>query len=82
MSIELAELSEHFLFKDLTLKEIQNDERLSESIQEELADVLIYLISFANSLDIDLSSAFIKKMKKNRRKYALEEFYDGHYDKK
>ena len=82
MFIELAELSELFLFKELDIKAIKKDDHLFERIQEELADVFIYLISFANALDIDLSSAFTGKMVKNRKKYSIEEFWDGNYYKK
>jgi NTP pyrophosphatase (non-canonical NTP hydrolase) len=82
IDIELAELSELFLFKNLTKEEILNDEELLERIKEELADVFIYLISFVNSLDLDLTSSFIDKMKKNNKKYSVREFRDGKYYKK
>jgi len=82
MGIELAELSELFLFKDLTKEEIMNDEQLLGRLKEELADVFIYLISFVNSLDLDLASSFIDKMKKNDKKYSISEFKDGNYYKK
>jgi NTP pyrophosphatase (non-canonical NTP hydrolase) len=82
MTIELGELSELFLFKEQEIADIKKDEDLFQKIQEELADVFIYLISFANSLDIDLSSAFIEKMAKNRQKYSPEEFSEGYYYKK
>jgi len=82
MNIELAELSELFLFKEMDKKLIKNDKDLFQRIQEELADVFIYLISFVNSLDFDLTSAFLQKMKKNIKKYNLEEFSEGNYYKK
>ncbi len=71
-----------FLFKDLTKNELLNNEKLLKRVKEELADVLIYLISFANSLDIDITTSFIDKMKKNNDKYPLTEFSDGNYYKK
>ncbi len=82
MNIELAELSELFLFKEIDKKSIKKDKKLFQNIQEELADVFIYLISFVNSLDFDLTSAFIQKMKKNTKKYTLKEFSEGNYYKK
>lgn len=36
---------------------------------EELADVLIYCLSMANRLDIDISSAIEEKLAKNAKKY-------------
>ena len=81
LSIEVSELSEIFLFNDLSLDTIHNDKDLLENISDEIADVFIYLVSLLNSLDVDLTSAFVRKMKKNEDKYTKEEFYDGSYRK-
>ena len=43
-------------------------------MREEVADVLAFLLSFANVLDIDLSTALADKMKKNAKKYPADEF--------
>lgn len=40
-----------------------------EHVKEELADVLIYCLSMANRLDIDIASAIEQKLVKNARKY-------------
>lgn len=82
LQIEAAELSELFLFKDKTIEEIKTENQLMEDISDEVADIFIYLISFINSLDIDLTRAFQHKMQKNRKKYNLREFNDGKYYKK
>lgn len=81
IGIEVSELSEIFLFKALTRDTIHNDKDLLENISDEIADVFIYLVSLLNSLNLDLTSAFIRKMKKNEDKYNLDEFYDGSYRK-
>ncbi len=81
IGIEVSELSEIFLFKDLSLDAIHNDKDILENISDEIADVFIYLVSLLNSLNIDLTSAFIRKMKKNEDKYTKEEIYDGSYHK-
>ena len=81
IGIEVSELSEIFLFKSLTLDAIHNDKNVLENISDEIADVFIYLVSLLNSLNVDLTSAFIRKMKKNQDKYNLDEFYDGSYRK-
>ncbi len=81
ISIEVSELSEIFLFKDLTLDTIHNDKNVIENISDEIADVFIYLVSLINSLNVDLTSTFIRKMKKNEEKYTIEEFDNGKYRK-
>ncbi len=81
LSIEVSELSEIFLFKDISLDTINNDKQLLENISDEISDVFIYLVSLVNSMNLDLTSAFIKKMEKNKDKYSIEEFNDGSYQK-
>ncbi len=39
-----------------------------------MADVLAYLLSLANALDIDLAATFERKMARNREKYPAEQF--------
>ncbi len=81
LGIEVSELSEIFLFKDISLKTINSDYDLLENISDEIADVFIYLVSLVNSINLDLTSAFTKKMEKNKDKYSLEEFNNGSYQK-
>ena len=82
LQIEAAELSELFLFKELDLNDILMDKELIDKISNEMADVLVYLISLCNSLDIDIVQAFEKKMEINRNKYPIREFNNGVYYKK
>ncbi|MFX1257206.1 MAG: nucleotide pyrophosphohydrolase [Promethearchaeota archaeon] len=82
LSIEVAELSELFLFKEYKIEEILEDKELFENISGEVADIFIYLISFINALNLDLTQAFIKKMEINEKKYSIMEFNDGNYYKK
>ena len=81
IGIEVSELSEIFLFKDFSLDTIHKDKDVLENISDEIADVFIYLVSLLNSLNVDLTSVFITKMKKNEDKYSIDEFYDGSYRK-
>jgi len=81
LSIEVSELSEIFLFKDISLDTINSDKELLEKISDEIADVFIYLVSLVNSINLDLTSAFIKKMEKNKDKYSVDEFNNGSYQK-
>lgn len=82
LGVEIAELSELFLFKEYSVDEILKNRSLFESISDELADIFIYLISLANCLGIDLTKSFSKKMEKNETKYPIKEFNDGTYYKK
>jgi NTP pyrophosphatase (non-canonical NTP hydrolase) len=41
---------------------------------DELADVIIYAIAFANKNNIDISAAIAQKMIKNRNKYPTDKF--------
>lgn len=68
MAIETAELMEHFQW--LTTEEVVAGTGFDlEEVSDELADVACYVLSMANALDIDLSSAIHQKMAKNRLKY-------------
>ncbi|MFX0069583.1 MAG: nucleotide pyrophosphohydrolase [Candidatus Hermodarchaeota archaeon] len=82
INCESGELSQLLLFKDLKKEDILNNKDLLSNISDEIADVFIYLISLINTLEIDLSDAFVKKMQKNKQKYSVEEFNDGSYYKK
>ncbi|GAI60556.1 unnamed protein product [marine sediment metagenome] len=81
LSIEVAELSEIFLFKDYSLDTISKNKEILERLSDEIADVFIYLISLTNSVNVDLTDIFFKKMEKNRNKYSPEEFNNGSYRK-
>lgn len=73
LTIEAGELMEHFQW--LTTEQSQNiDASVKHEVGEELADVVCYAMSLANSLDIDVSSAVYQKMEKNRLKYPADKF--------
>lgn len=75
VAIEAAELMEHFqwLSIDQSRQLVQDPSRRQE-IEEEMADVLCYLLALANQLEVDLSSAVVNKMVKNRAKYPAAEY--------
>jgi len=41
-------------------------------LKEELADVLIYCLSFANRAKIDIAEAIADKIEKNEKKYPIK----------
>lgn len=78
LNIEAGELLENFLFNK---SEYPVKEKI-ESTKEEIADVFIYLISLVNSMNMDLSQTVLKKLEKNKKKYPVETFHDGFYEKR
>jgi len=70
IGIEAAELMEHFQW--LTVEEswqlIQDPNQRAE-VADELADVIIYCLSFANQADIDMSDAVLAKMRRNEQRF-------------
>ena len=68
---EAAELVEHFQW--LTEEQSKNlsHDKLNE-VEQELADIQIYLIRIADKLNIDLLNAADKKMQINETKYPAE----------
>ena len=75
MAIEAGELMEHFQWlRSDELGSVKEDERKMAQIREELADIAAYLLSFASTMGIDVSSALEHKMKKNALKYPADKF--------
>ena len=71
LSVEASELVE--IFQWLTQEESKNiDSKDIQSVKDEVADILIYLIRIADKLDIDLEEAILEKIKKNGKKYPVE----------
>ena len=75
IAIEAAELMEHFQWlRSEELDSVRDDPAKMAEIAEEVADIAAYLLSFAHTMRIDLSSALEAKMKKNALKYPAEKF--------
>ena len=75
ISIEAAELLEHFqwLTDDQAAAAMQ-DETKRAAAAAELADVLIYALSLANALDVDVSTAVLGKLERNERRFTVQEW--------
>jgi len=79
IAIEAAELMELFQWpSDANAKRLIKESRMRRAVTDELADVVIYCLAFANRTGIDLSSAVVRKLVKNRRKYPARR-YRGRY---
>lgn len=68
---EAAELIEHFQWVD-GAKSHQLEDRLRPAVEEEIADIFIYLVRIADKLNIDLYAAAERKIAINARKYPAE----------
>lgn len=77
LMIECAELLEHFQWQNFSPQEIQNDAKKYQEVRDELADILIYTIQFAESLDINMEQAVRDKMEKVKQKYPVDEVKDN-----
>ncbi len=75
IAIEAAELMEHFQWlQNQEARDIRESPEDMQQVREELADILAFALSFANALEIDISSALRDKMAKNVEKYPVERF--------
>ncbi len=70
--IEASELLELFQWA----RSRENEERVirerREEVEDEVADILIYLLFFCDAAEIDIVKAFRKKMAKNEAKYPKD----------
>ena len=70
--VEASELIEHFQW--LTEQQSMNlPVEKHQAIEEEIADIFIYLIRISDKLDIDLIKAANKKIEKNKLKYPVDQ---------
>ena len=65
ISIEASELNECFLWKSA-------DEGNVDKIKDELADILIYALLFADKYNFDLNEIISQKLHKNEKKYPVD----------
>lgn len=73
IAIEAAELMELFQWDDkVPIDEIKQNDDLMNKIESEIADIMVYLLSFVSSLDISLEEVVCIKLDENRRKYNKE----------
>jgi len=68
IAVEAAELLEHFQWTD------EPPAERHRQVAEELADVLIYCLTMADALKIDLSQTVHQKLVRNAAKYPADEY--------
>ena len=73
LAAEAAELMEHFLWATPEAsRAVVTDTTKRQKISEELADVVIYALEFANVTGLDVAAAIEAKMAANAKKYPVE----------
>ena len=79
LAIEAGELMDIFKWNNNAECDVMMSEDSSrQEAIDELADILIYAIAFANRNRINISEAINQKMIKNRIKYPTDK-YKGHF---
>ncbi|MBN1177669.1 MAG: nucleotide pyrophosphohydrolase [Anaerolineae bacterium] len=75
IAIEAAELMEHFLWLDAPqASAAMADPARKSAVADEMADVLIYTLSLANALEIDVAAAVKAKLERNEGRFPAEQW--------
>ncbi|HHK5433916.1 nucleotide pyrophosphohydrolase [Pseudomonas aeruginosa] len=73
LSGEVGELTEIFQWmSEDASKEAARNPETAQSVKDELADVLMYLVRLASVLGVDLNAAAQQKLQINNEKYPVE----------
>lgn len=72
VSVEVAELVEIFQWETEKNSWKLGETDKKEAIEDELADIMLYLCRMADILDIDITQAIERKYLKNEKKYPPE----------
>ncbi len=71
ISVEAAELLELFQWR---ADSAPLDPAMRARVEEEVADVVIYCLSAANTMGLDLSDAVLRKLQRNEERYPAKEW--------
>ena len=79
LTIEAGELMDIFKWNTPgECESMMSEKNTRQEATDELADIMIYAIAFANRNNINISNAIDQKMIKNRIKYPADK-YRGHF---
>ena len=72
IAIEAAELMEHFQWLGADeSKELLRDKTKRGEIEDELADIAIYILDFCEHFGVDLEKSILSKLDKTAKKYPV-----------
>lgn len=78
LSTESNELLELFRFKDQAGQDaLLADPEKRADVEDELADILFFVLRFADLYEVDLESALETKLQKNRKRYPKDEYHSS-----
>lgn len=73
---EVGELAEIFQWMgDVEARSAGEAKGTAQAVEDELADVLFYLVRLASVLKVDLNAAAVQKLRSNALKYPVETSY-------
>src|SRR6478672_7005353 len=73
LSVESSELLEIFQWmKEADSNLVKNDPKIMQKVEDEVADIFVYLMRIISKTDIDLEKVVRAKMKKNAEKYPAD----------
>jgi NTP pyrophosphatase (non-canonical NTP hydrolase) len=73
LSVEASELVEIFQWvSEKDSNAVKNDPLMKARLEEELADIMTYLLRISSKAEINLEEAILKKIKKNALKYPVD----------
>lgn len=73
LNVESSELMEIFQWlSEEKSNDVKSDPKILSKVEDEVADVFVYLMRILNKTEIDLEKAVRNKMKKNADKYPVE----------
>jgi NTP pyrophosphatase (non-canonical NTP hydrolase) len=72
LTSEVGELTELFQWLTEGQSSIKDDSSKTDEIQQEIADIFIYLLRLADKLDIDIEEAVREKIEINAKKYPID----------
>lgn len=79
IAIEAAEFMDIFKWRtNSECVQAMKQGEIIDAVKNELADIIIYTLAFANRNDIDLADIITMKVKKNIQKYPINKF-KGHF---
>ena len=70
VNLESSELLEIFQWHNLESNQLKQN--VKDKISEEVADILLYLLRFADIAKLDLEAICLKKISVNAKKYPIE----------
>lgn len=72
IAIEAAEIMEHFQWNSSEESvHLIRESEIKNQVADELADVLVYCLIFANNAKIDITSAVRSKMARNQKRFPV-----------